>query len=326
MKLIQREFKGFFVALLIGLLAYFTAPYMPSLFNSILVALLFGMIVGNVLSIPSEFQSGISFTSGKLLELSILFLAFSINYTHIASLGASSFAIIVIIILVMLLFTFYFAKQVKCPGATGWLVGFGTAICGSSAIAALAPSVAKNKDDVGIAMAVVNLFGTLGMIILPFILLKVDFSVAETGVLLGGSLHSVGNVAGAGYGMSNAIGEAAITIKLARVAMLSPALIFFNFLVNRDNVKNWKEHFSLPWYLWAFIAITVLASFINFPEPFLSIMEQSGKIVLTVAMAAIGLKVSFKNLYYSGKRGIVFGAIVFSVQIILIVLLMKLLM
>jgi uncharacterized membrane protein YadS len=55
-------------------------------------------------------------------------------------------------------------------------------------------------------------------------------------------------------------------------------------------------------------------------------MEQSGKIVLTVAMAAIGLKVSFKNLYYSGKRGIVFGAIVFSVQIILIVLLMKLLM
>ncbi len=326
MELIQREFKGFFISLIIGLLAYFAAPFLPSLFNSILVALLFGMLVGNALSLPSDFQSGISFTSGKLLELSILFLAFSINYTHIAALGASSFVIIAIMILMMLLLTFYLAKQANCPGATGWLVGFGTTICGSSAIAALAPSVAKNKDDVGIAMAVVNLFGTLGMIVLPFILLKADFSIAEIGLLLGGTLHSVGNVAGAGYGMSNEIGEAAITIKLARVALLSPALIFFNFLVNRNNVKNWKEHFSLPWYLWAFIVITILASFINIPELFLSTMEQIGKIVLTVAMAAIGLKVSFKNLYHSGKKGIAFGLIVFATQIFIILLLIKLLM
>jgi uncharacterized integral membrane protein (TIGR00698 family) len=326
MHLIQREYKGFLIASVIGLLAYFTAPYLPSAFNSILIALLFGMIIGNAISLPTDFQSGISFTSGKLLELSILFLAFNINYTHIAALGASSFVIIAVMILLMLLFTFYFARKVNCPGATGWLVGFGTAICGSSAIAALAPAVAKNKEDVGIAMAVVNLFGTLGMIALPFVLLKFDFSIAEAGLLLGGSLHSVGNVAGAGYGINNEIGEAAITIKLARVAMLSPALIFFSYLVNRNNVKNWKEHFSLPWYLWGFIGITILTSFINIPDAILTVMELLGKVVLTIAMAAIGLKVSFKNLYNSGRRGIVFGTIVFAVQVMLIVFLMKLLM
>lgn len=326
MKLLQKEIKGIVLAALLGLLAYYTAPLLPSLFNSILVALLFGMVIGNAIKLPDSFQSGITFTSGKLLELSILFLAFSINYKHIAALGVNSFIIVLVTIVMVLLFTFFLAKKVNCPGSTGWLVGFGTAICGSSAIAALAPSVAKNKDDVGIAMAVVNLFGTIGMVAMPFVLIKFNLSAAETGLLLGGSLHSVGNVAGAGYGINNEIGEAAITIKLARVAMLSPALIFFNYLVNRNEVKNWKEHFSLPWYLWGFIAITIITSLINIPEAVTHSMEFSGKITLTIAMAAIGLKVSFKNLYNSGRRGLGFGLIIFVAQLILLAILMLLLM
>ncbi len=322
---LKKELNGFLLAALLGLLAYYTAPLLPSLFNSILVALIFGMVIGNAVKPPAPFQSGITFTSGKLLELSILFLAFSINYNHIAALGINSFIIVLATIIVVLLFTFYLAKKVNCPGATGWLVGFGTAICGSSAIAALAPSVARNKDDVGIAMAVVNLFGTIGMVLLPFVLIKFNLSAAETGLLIGGSLHSVGNVAGAGYGINNEIGEAAITIKLARVAMLSPALIFFNYLVNRNEAKNWKEHFSLPWYLWGFIAITIIASLVNIPESVTHVMDFAGKIVLTIAMAAIGLKVSFKNLYLSGRRGLGFGLIIFAAQLILLTLLMLLL-
>lgn len=325
MVLLKKEFNGFMLAALLGLLAYYTAPWLPSLFNSILVALIFGMIIGNSVKLPDSFQSGITFTSGKLLELSILFLAFSINYSHIAALGINSFIIVLVTIIVILLITFYLAKKINCPGATGWLVGFGTAICGSSAIAALAPSVAKNKDDVGIAMAVVNLFGTIGMVLLPFVHIKFKLSAAETGLLVGGSLHSVGNVAGAGYGINNEIGEAAITIKLARVAMLSPALIFFNYLVNRHEAKNWKERFSLPWYLWGFIVITIVASLINIPETVTHAMDFAGKIALTIAMAAIGLKVSFKNLYLSGRRGLGFGLIIFTTQLILLALLMLLL-
>ncbi|MCK6650676.1 MAG: putative sulfate exporter family transporter, partial [Bacteroidia bacterium] len=285
---------------------------------SILMALLAGMLVGNLIKVPENFQSGISFTSGKLLELSILFLAFSINYTHIAQTGALSFSIIAIMIVAMLLFTYYLSIKVKCPGSTGWLVGFGTAICGSSAIAALSPSVTKNKEDIGIAMAVVNLFGSIGMIVMPIVLVKMDLSTTQMGLLLGGTLHSVGNVAGSGYTISNEVGEAAITIKLARVALLSPALIFFNYLVNKDNVKNWKEHFRLPWYLWSFIGITILTSFIHLPDAFLGTMDTAGKIILTIAMAAIGLKVSFKKLYESGKNGILFGLIVFVVEVLLV--------
>lgn len=322
MGLPAQEIRGIVLSLLIGLSAFFLAPFFPSSFNSILLALLLGILIGNLVNIPENFKSGIGFTSGKLLELSILFLAFSINYKHIAALGLMSFSVIAVVVFVLLLFTYYLSKKINCPGSTGWLIGFGTTICGSSAIAALAPGVSKNKDDVGIAMAVVNLFGTLGMIVLPLLLVKFDLSHLQAGLLIGGSLHSVGNVVGAGYTMGQEVGEAAITIKLARVALLSPALIFFNYLLNRKNVSNWKEHFYLPWYLWSFIGITILSSMVHFPEAFLKSMEDTGKIILTVAMAAIGLKVSFKQLLHSGQKGVWFGLIVFAVQLILLILLM----
>ncbi|MBK6984438.1 MAG: putative sulfate exporter family transporter [Bacteroidetes bacterium] len=322
---ILKEYKGVLLATTIGLIAYFSSSFLPASLNSILLALIIGMVVGNFIKIPDNYQSGIGFTSSKLLEFSILFLAFSINYTHIANLGAKSFSVIAIMVVVMLLITYYLAIKVKCPGSTGWLVGFGTTICGSSAIAALSPSITKNKDDIAISMAVVNLFGSIGMIILPIILQNFNLNTTQIGLMIGGTLHSVGNVAGSGYSISNEVGEAAITFKLARVALLSPALIFFNYLVNKNNVKNIKDFFNLPWYLWSFIGITILSSLIDFPSSFLEIMETLGKVILTIAMAAIGLKVSFKKLYVSGKSGIVFGLVIFMLQILLVTGLMLIL-
>lgn len=318
----KKEYKGILLSFLIGLLSYGAVELLPNVFmiSSIILALFLGMLLGNIWKIPSDFKSGIGFTSGKLLELSILFLAFSISYTHIAEIGKASFGVIAFMVFVVLLFTFYFARKMKCPGSTGWLVGFGTAICGSSAIAALSPSVTENKEDVGIAMAVVNLLGSIGMVVLPFVLAELSLDTTQIGLLIGGSLHSVGNVAGAAYSMSDQAGEAAITIKLARVAMLSPGLIFFNYMVNRGKVTNWKQHFRLPWYLWGFIGITLLSSFVELPEDFLKVMSIAGKVILTIAMAAIGLKISFKNLFVSGQKGIVFGLAIFAFQLLILVL------
>ena len=315
---ILKEYRGIVLSAVIGVLALIIGAYTPSSLNSVILALFFGIILGNLVNLPGNVASGVTFTSGKLLELSIIFLAFSINYSHIAALGAGSFAIVAVVLFTIVVLSFFLARKFKCPGSTGWLVGFGTAICGSSAIAALSPSVTKEKEDVAIAMAVVNLFGTIGMIVLPFVLVEFGLDTAQTGLLIGGSLHSVGNVAGAGYSMSPEVGEAALTIKLARVALLTPGLILFNYLVNRETVSSWKEHFRLPWYLIGFIMITVFVSFVAIPEPVLKGMDTIGKVVLTIAMAAIGMKVSFVKLIQSGKKGLSFGLIIFLIQIILI--------
>ena len=309
------KLNGIVLAIALGLISFFLANYTPSAINSVIIALVIGITIGNTFRIHEKFNAGISFTSSKLLELSILFLAFDINYTNIAKLGAFSFLAVTVVLFSIVIITVFVAKKFKCPGSTGWLIGFGTAICGSSAIAALAPSVSKNKEDVAVSMAVVNLYGTIGMIFLPMILIPLQVSTNQMGLLLGGSLHSIGNVAGAGFSVGGEVGEAAITIKLARVALLTPGLILMNFLINRKKASSWKDHFKLPWYLLGFIAITILGTFISFPENYLASMETIGKVVLTIAMGAIGLKVNFKTLLQSGRKGLGLGVFLFALQI-----------
>lgn len=320
----KESWPGILLSVGLGMGIYLMAPLVGGL-NSVMLGLIVGILAGNFIKIPQVFSSGIGYSSSKLLEISILFLAFSISFNHIADLGWQNFLIVALTVLLVLLITVFLANKFNCPDSTGWLVGFGTAICGSSAIAAVAPGIAKGKEAPGIALAVVNLIGSIGMLLLPAILLFFDMDESSIGVILGATLHSVGNVAGAGYGLDTSIGDTAITIKLARVALLSPAVILFTFLVNTDSKKSWKEYLQLPYYLWAFIGITILTSLIDLPKDFLSIVSTLGKVVLTIAMVAIGLKVSFRKLYESGKRALGFGLVIFGLQLLIALILIYIL-
>lgn len=321
-------YKGIVFSVLLGLAAVFLEKFTPPAFNGILIALLLGILLGNTLKLPENLASGIQYTSSKMLELSILFLAVGINYADVAALGVQPFLGVAAVVFTVLFLSFFLAKRFNCPGNTGILVGFGTAICGSSAIAALAPSLQKqNKEDVAIAMAVINLLGTLGMLVLPWALLQVDWpsqdvAASAMGYLVGGSLHSVGNVAGAGFAIGKSAGDIAITVKLARVALLTPGLIFMTYLTQRHSQGSWKRYFQLPWYLIGFILVTLLVSVIDIPKPALKEVEYIGKVILTIAMAAIGLKVSVKKLLQAGSRGLRFGVVMFLLQIALLGLVM----
>jgi uncharacterized integral membrane protein (TIGR00698 family) len=314
--------KGVLISFLIGGLSVLFVSLVPNVISGIILALILGVIVGNVTSIPKSYQSGIDYTSSKLLELSILFLAFGINYTNLGQLGTESLLVIIFLVAVTLVLTILIAKRINCGGSLGPLIGFGTAICGSSAIAALAPSISRDKQEVDIAMAVVNLLGSIGMIILPFVLLFLEIEEEQMGIFLGGSLHSVGNVAGASYMLSDSIGETAITIKLTRVALLTPGLIMMNYLLNKNDEKNWKKYLSLPWYLWCFVVITILTSLIDFPAWMLEAMNYTGKTILTIAMAAVGLNISIGQLISSGKKGLLFGVVIFVLMLLTLTALM----
>ncbi len=323
-------YKGIVFSVLLGLAAVYLEKFTPPAFNGILIALLLGILLGNTVKLPENLASGIQYTSSKMLELSILFLAVGINYADVAALGVQPFLGVAAVVFTVLFLSFFLAKRFNCPGNTGILVGFGTAICGSSAIAALAPSLQKqNKEDVAIAMAVINLLGTLGMLVLPWALLQVDWpsqdvAASAMGYLVGGSLHSVGNVAGAGFAIGKSAEDIAITVKLARVALLTPGLIFMTYLTQRHSQGSWKRYFQLPWYLIGFIMVTLLVSVIDIPKPALKEVEYIGKVILTIAMAAIGLKVSVKKLMQAGSRGLRFGVVMFLLQIALLGLVMLL--
>lgn len=286
-------------------------------FNAILLALVIGIVLGNAIKLPAYFDSGIKTASGKFLEIAIILMAFSIDYGSFLKLGWETILIVVSTMAAVLLMTIWLGKKMNCPSSAGLLVGFGTAICGSSAIAALAPSVTEDKSDIGISMAVVNLYGLIGMLLIP--LITQDWlSNIENSILLGASLHSVGNVAGAGFAMSESVGEMAVTVKLGRVALLTPALLIFGHFTSKKSSSQTKKKLNLPWYLVTFILISILVSIFPLPEEILTFSKKGSNFLLATAMAAIGLNVSFKTLLNSGKKGLVFGAILFAAQLVVI--------
>jgi uncharacterized integral membrane protein (TIGR00698 family) len=278
------------------------------------------MILAPSVNKVPQLDAGISLSSAKMLEWSVVLLAFSIDYKAIGAIGATDFAVIIIVVLVVLVATYYLSKVFSCPGKTGWLVGFGTAICGSSAIAALAPKIKANKEDVAISLASVNLLGSLAMVLLPFVFEFYPLLEKEMAFLIGASLHSVGNVAGAGFSVSEEVGQLALIYKMARVALLSPALLFMVWLDSRKSNEQ-KFRFQLPWYLIVFIAVSIVVSFFPLPSFLLKGSETIGKIILTIAMAAIGLKVDVFRLLRAGQRGLVFALVIFVLQISLLWLL-----
>jgi uncharacterized integral membrane protein (TIGR00698 family) len=286
-------------------------------FNAILLALVIGIALGNAIKLPEYLDRGIKTASGRFLEFAILLMAFSIDYGSFLKLGWETILIVVVTLSAVLVMTIWLSKKMNCPSTAGLLVGFGTAICGSSAIAALAPSVTEDKSDIGISMAVVNLYGLIGMLLIP--LITQDWLTdIENSILLGASLHSVGNVAGAGFAMSESIGEMAVTVKLGRVALLTPALLIFGHFTSKKSSSQTKKKLNLPWYLVAFILISILVSIFPFPEEILTFSKKGSNFLLATAMAAIGLNVSFKTLLNSGKKGLVFGAILFAAQLAVI--------
>ncbi len=315
----KKNYKGLLVSIIAGLAAIGLETQTPSALNSILLALILGIIVGNFFSLSETIEPGIGYAGSKMLELSILFLAVGINYTEITKLGVTSFVALAAVIGTVLTLTLVMSKKFSCPTYTGILVGFGTAICGSSAIAALSPSLPnKAKEDVAISMAVVNLLGTVGMLGMPVILMQFSLPAADVGYIIGSTLHSVGNVAGAGFTIGKEAGDAAITVKLARVALLTPGLMYMNYLVNRGANPNWKSYFKLPWYLIGFVLVTLLVSLVDIPSDASKQLEYVGKVILTIAMFAIGTKVSIKKLFTAGNRGLRFGLVIFLIQITLV--------
>ncbi|HRF42330.1 MAG TPA: putative sulfate exporter family transporter, partial [Saprospiraceae bacterium] len=121
--------------------------------------------------------------------------------------------------------------------------------------------------------------------VLPFL----EQSPQWAGALIGGTLHAVGNVAGAGYAVSDEVGQLSLTVKLGRVALLAPALLFYNWLINRKS--SGFSAFVLPNYLWGFMVVVALTSLAPVPDVVISTGKLIGKILLTLAMAAIGMKI-----------------------------------
>jgi uncharacterized integral membrane protein (TIGR00698 family) len=303
---------GLVLCVVLGLTANRVGSALP-LLGSGTSAILLGLITGNLLSIPSTFRSGVRFCESRVLEFAVACMGFSLSLKLLGQLGWSASIVVVTAVSTALSVAFLIKRWVKTPTTRILLIGVGTAICGSSAIAAAAPLIARERKEVGISVGVVSVLGIAGIFLLPLWTNLVGFNAQDTGLVIGGTLQSIAHVVAAGFSINDDVGNLAVTIKMGRVAMLVPLVLYLT--MSQTQLTPSQKKVKIPWYLTAFLCAVFIASSGLVSAPLLEQVKVFDKFLLTIAMAAIGLNIHFKTLREQASTTLLYGAIIWAVQI-----------
>jgi uncharacterized integral membrane protein (TIGR00698 family) len=301
-KLIHAVYPGVLVAGTIALAStwlaqHYTAPVM-------LFALLFGMAF-HFLHEEGRCVAGIEFTSRSVLRLGVGLLGVRITLGQMASLGAWPVATVVVGVATTILFGFILSRRLGLSSMFGVLSGGAVAICGASAalaIASVLPRSDTRERDTILTVVSVTALSTLAMILYPVFAASIGLDHRQAGVFIGGTIHDVAQVVGAGYTISNETGDIATYVKLLRVAMLLPAVFAISFLYARSGGHGERARATLPLFLVGF-AVLVLANSIGLLPPIvIGLANDVSRWCLVAAIAALGMKTSFKALFAVGWR------------------------
>jgi len=312
MKKIQSYSFGIGLAVLIMLIAKLLAAFLPML-GAALLALLLGIIVRQLISKFELFQRGVAWTEKYVLETAIVLLGFGFQWQQIQEVGSSTFIVIVVSILLIMLLAMLMQKTKPNYGKLFWLLGAGSAICGSAAIGATAPLIIAKEEETGISLAVINVLGLIGMLGLPLLATLLQYDTTETGILIGGILQSAGHVVGAGFALGDDVGEIATIVKMGRIAMLLPFLILVYFMFKSSQNTN---RIKFPIFILLFAATMILGGFNALPPTITATIGKTSDWLFAIAMAAIGLKINLKAIWKISGKSLGYGAVIFGFQIL----------
>jgi len=301
--------------------------------SAAIIAVLIGLVLRNALALPDSIKPGCKSAVKKVIPVAIVFMGAGLNFTAIASIGLTALAITVACLILAIGASYYIGRMLGLGPKTSLLLGAGTGICGNSAIVAIAPLIDAEDDDVVLSVGTVNLLGLVAMLALPAIGGWMTLDNDAFGVWSGTSIHAVPQVVAAGFAFSPEAGSLATLVKLVRVALLAPVVCVLavwhakRHSNPQDQQGKLAIHYArlVPWFVWGFIAFALLNTLgliptLSFPLADLvsggthdvtvslaATFKTLGKILLTVAMAAIGLEVNVRQLAGVGGRAITAG-------------------
>ncbi len=299
-RLIHAVYPGLLVAATIAmastwLAAHYTAPVM-------LFALLFGMAF-HFLHEGGRCVAGIEFASRSVLRLGVALLGVRITFGQIASLGLAPVATVVVGVATTILIGLVLARRLGLSSTFGVLSGGSVAICGASAALAIASVLPHDKDrerDTILTVVPVTALSTLAMILYPVFATSIGLDHRHAGVFIGGTIHDVAQVVGAGYMISPETGDIATYIKLLRVAMLLPVVLAISLVAARSGGGGARV--TLPLFLVGFAALVIVNSLGLLPHFAIDAVNDVSRWCLVAAIGALGMKTSFKDLIDAGFR------------------------
>ncbi|HSV45326.1 MAG TPA: putative sulfate exporter family transporter [Ramlibacter sp.] len=294
-----------------------------------LFALLLGMAM-NFLSGEGPCAAGIEFTARHVLRIGIALLGLRITVGQIAELGWQPVTIVVVSVVLTIGVSMLAARLMGFQTVFGLLSGGATAICGASAALALAAAMPSNhplKERATLFTVVgVSALSTLAMIVYPMIAQWIGLDPRTAGVFLGATIHDVAQVVGAGYGMSQETGDVATFVKLMRVAMLVPvivfAVMFSRWRAGQAGGASGPRPPLLPWFAVAFAVLVAINSTGWLPAAVAKGGNQLSRWCLVAAIAGIGMKTQLKELATVGLKPVLLmlGETIFLVALVLALL------
>jgi uncharacterized integral membrane protein (TIGR00698 family) len=289
---------GVLTAITIALAASFLAERYDG--PQLLFALLFGMAFNFAAEGP-RVKAGIDFASKKILRFGVALLGARIGLEQIAALGAAPAAIVVAAVAGTILCGWLLSRLLHRPAAEGLLTGGAVAICGASAALAISAVLPQGKDHQRFTLLTVvgvTTLSTVAMVVYPLIAESLALDARGAAIFLGGSIHDVAQVVGAGFMISPEVGDGATLVKLLRVALLVPVVVIFAQIFRTaggDGAADARPPL-LPGFLVAFIALVALNSFGAVPAELARWLSDLSRWCLVIAIAALGVKTSFRQL------------------------------
>jgi uncharacterized integral membrane protein (TIGR00698 family) len=265
-------------------------------FEPVMVAIILGMIAGNLLPLTKQFQPGIKFSVKKLLPLGIILLGARLDFGEIVKLGATGVAMSCFEVILALILMFLLTKWLKLSGKLGTLLGIGTAICGGTAIVAAAPVIEAEESDVVFGVATVTLLGLIAMFLLPFLGHQMGLSDKAFGIWAGLAIHQLPQVVAAGFDYSQQSGAQATVVKLARICLLAPIVFIVGFIYARNKTKKHQtvaghgkiNYFSMfPKFVLGFLALAFLRTKGWLPDFTVHFPDQTAAAAATTASTAV---------------------------------------
>ncbi len=284
--------------------------------EALVLAILLGTAVRSLWSFGNRWAPGIDFSARSLLEGAVVLLGASVSTTMIASAGTDLLIGIVLVVSLAIPLSFAIGKLLRLPTRMALLVACGNSICGNSAIAAVAPVIGADGEDVAASIAFTAVLGVAVVLGLPLIGIALGITGATYGAFAGMTVYAVPQVIAAASPMGVGAVQMGTLVKLVRVLMLGPVCLFLALIApslkpvaersDTPVIPMRRSHLSplrlVPWFIIGFLALVVARSVGLIPLPVIAPVGRVATFLTVVSMAALGLGVDVRVIAHAGKR------------------------
>ena len=325
MQFIEKNWKGLLLCLIISTPCWYLGKMFP-LIGGPVFAIIAGMIVTLFRKDKTNLQGGINYVSKKILQYAVILLGFGLNLTVVLQTGVQSLPIIISTIATSLLIAWAMHRWMGMPTKISTLVGVGSSICGGSAIAATAPVIKADDEEVAQSISVIFFFNMVAALVFPTLGMLVGFSTGSGeafGIFAGTAVNDTSSVTACAatwdsmHNLGSATLDKAVTVKLTRTLAIIPITMVLAYLTTKnaknaagDAGSNYSIKSVFPFFIIYFVLaslITTIALNMGVPIEALNPLKTMSKFFIVLSMCAIGLNTNIVKLIKTGGKPILMG-------------------